>query len=204
MKRQFLTALLITTSFIVASSQPDSLINKKKIYSFVPQYLINRGIRVDFERKISDKSYIQVCPQFYLSEKEGKDFVQSSNQFDYLIGGGFSIYHKIFTVEDFKYNGLYLAYGPSYNFFHLEYIDNSDGNGYSATASIHKVGADLILGYQILVKDVVVLDVYTGLGTRLSFMETDGKDKERFSTSYFGYNYTGNIMHLGFRIGIIL
>jgi len=193
---------VLLLNFTVTFSQDEN--KNKNIYSFVPQYLINRGIRVDVERKISGRHYIQICPQFYLSEKENKEFVIDKNQFNYLIGGGLNVYHKIFTVEDFKYNGLYLSYGLSYNYFSIEYIDNSGDYDFTAKGTINKMGADLIIGYQILIHETVSVDIYTGLGTRLSYMETDGLDADRFNTGYYGYNYTGNIMLLGFRLGVIL
>jgi len=202
MKKYIILLILICTTVTVAFSQTEN--TTKSIYSFVPQYLINRGIRVDVEKKISGRHYIQICPQFYLSEKEDKEFLIDKNQFDYLIGGGLNIYHKIFTVDDFKYNGLYLSYGLIYNYFNIEYLDNSGEYEFSATADIHKTGADLILGYQVLLNDIVSLDFYAGLGTRLSYMNTSGNDKDRFNNGYYGYNYTGNILVLGFRIGVVL
>lgn len=202
MKKYLILILFVFTNITLAFSQSE--ISNKTIYSFVPQYLINRGIRVDIEKKIAERHYLQICPQFYLSEKEDKEFLVDKNQFNYLLGGGLNIYHKIFTVEDIKENGLYLSYGLSYNYFNIEYLDNSGEYEFSAEADIHKTGADLILGYQVLINNIVSLDFYTGLGTRLSYMNTSGNDKDRFNTGYYGYNYTGNILILGFRIGVVL
>jgi hypothetical protein len=203
MKRNILMILLIFISITLAFSQEEETKNKT-IYSFVPQYLINRGIRVDIEKKISDRHYLQICPQFYLSEKEGKEFVNDNNQFNYLIGGGLNLYHKIFTSEELKSSGIYLSYGLSYNYFNIEYIDDSGDYEYTAKANINKFGGDLIIGYQFFIHEIVSFDFYTGLGTRLSYMNTDGNDKERFNSGYFGYNYTGNILILGFRVGVVL
>ncbi len=177
---------------------------KGTIYSFVPQYLINRGIRVDIEKQIKSRHFIQLCPQFYLSEKEDDSFEIKKNSFTYLIGGGLNLYHKIFTAEQFKDYGLYLAYGLSYNYFHIEYLDDSSTPEVSAKGSINKIGGDLVLGYQLFYRNLLSIDVFTGLGTRVSFMDADGADTDRFNTGYYGYNYTGNIMLLGFRIGVIL
>ncbi|MBN2485582.1 MAG: hypothetical protein JXB34_06385 [Bacteroidales bacterium] len=202
MKKIFAVIFLLYASVNLAFSQNQEF--NKSIYSFVPQYLINRGIRVDIDKKISGRHYLQICPQFYLSEKEGKEFVNDKNQFNFLVGGGVNAYHKIFTVDNLKYNGLYLAYGPSYNYFKIEYIDDSGDYDVTANATINKFGADVLLGYQILVHEIVSFDIYTGLGTRFSFMEAGGNDTNRFNDGYFGYNYTGNILLLGFRIGVAL
>jgi len=171
----------------------------------VPQYLINRGIRIDIEKQIMPRHVLQLCPQFYLGEKkESAEFFKEENRFNYLIGGGLNVYDKIFAFEDFKDYGLYLSYGVSYNYFYIEYIENTIGNPLSAEANIHKVGADLIIGYQFFIRQIVSVDLFTGVGTRYSFMETTGTDNNRFNTGYYGYNYTGNIMLLGFRLGVIL
>jgi len=202
MKKIF-TLFTIVLLSINSFGQGDSI--KGTIYSFVPQYLINRGIRVDLEKQIASNHLLQICPQFYLADKkEGSDFLHEENSFNYLIGGGLSLYDKIFAFDDFKKYGLYLSYGATYNFFHIEYIDNPGSNPISATAKIHKVGGDLIIGYQVFIREIVSLDFYTGVGIRYSNMDTNGTDMNRFNTGYYGYNYTGNIMLLGFRIGVIL
>lgn len=194
-----LTFILI---FINAFSQDEE--KKETIYSFVPQYLINRGIRVDIEKQLSGRHFLQICPQFYLSEKDEDSFLQDNNQYSFLIGGGLNVYDKIYAFEDYKKYGLYMSYGLSYNYFNIEYIDYAAEAQIGATGNIHKVGGDLILGYQFFVKEIVSIDIYTGLGTRFSYMDADGADTDRFNSNYFGYNYTGNLLLLGLRIGVIL
>ena len=201
MKKYLLLPLLL---FFILNGYSQEEHKKETIYSFMPQYLINRGIRVDVERQIGPRNYLMLCPQFYLSEKDDDNFAYEKNSFTYLIGGGLNVYHKIFAFENYKEYGLYLSYGISYNYFNIEYIDNSGDVDISAKGDIHKVGGDLILGYQFFIKDVVSIDVFTGLGTRYSYMNAAGADTDRFNTSYFGYNYTGNILLLGLRIGVIL
>lgn len=201
MKKYLLFSLLF---LLFLNVYPQEEKNKETIYSFLPQYLINRGIRIDIEKQIGPRHYLQICPQFYLSEKDEDNFTLDKNKFSYLIGGGLNIYHKIFTFEDFKKYGLYLSYGLSYNYFNIEYIDYSGEVGVSAKENIHKVGGDLIIGYQFFFREVVSLDVFTGLGTRYSYMDAGNADTDRFNTGYFGYNYTGNILLLGLRIGVIL
>ena len=147
---------------------------------------------------------LQICPQFYLSEREEDSFLDDNNQYSYLIGGGMSVYDKIFTNPDYKKFGLYLSYGLTYNFFKVDYTDYSGETAQSASGNIHKAGADLLLGYQFFIHKILSVDLYTGLGTRISYMDADGADTERFNTGYLGYNYTGNLLQLGIRIGVIL
>jgi hypothetical protein len=199
-KIQIILLILLSASSIYAQD----IEKKKTVYSFVPQYLINRGIRIDVEKHIKNNHVIQFCPQFYLSERDEDDFFNNTNKYNYLIGGGMNVYHKIFASSDYKKYGLYLSYGISASYFNIEYTDDSDNLNISAKADIFKTGIDVLLGYQIFAYDIISIDIYTGLGTRLSFLDTNGTDKDKFNNGYYGYAYTGNIMHLGLRIGVIL
>ncbi len=200
--KNFIFFLLLVLTFLDATPQEEK--NRETIYSFLPQYLINRGIRIDIDKRLTGRHYLQICPQFYLSEKDEDSFLIDKNRFSYLIGGGLNLYHKIYAFEEFKDYGLYLSYGITYNYFNIEYVDDSEGVEISAKGEIHKIGGDLILGYQFFIRRVVSVDIFTGLGTRFSYMDARGADTDRFNTGYFGYNYTGNIMLLGLRIGVVL
>jgi hypothetical protein len=202
MKKLLLLLITFSVTFSITLGQDEE--PRKNIYSFVPQYLINRGIRIDIEKQLSERHFLQICPQFYLSERDDDNFLNNKNQFTYLVGGGLSLYDKIFASGSYKDYGLYFSYGLSYNYFYIEYIDDSNQSEISAYGNIHKIGADLILGYQFFVRDLVSIDIYTGVGTRVSSMDADGADTDRFNTGFFGYNYTGNLLVLGLRLGVIL
>ena len=203
MKRIFLLPLIFL-AWLPVHGQDSELPRKETVYSFEPHYLINRGIRVDIGKPFGVRNMIQICPQFYLSERDDDNFWQDRNQYSYLIGGGMNVYNKLFAFSNYMDYGLYLSYGVGYQFFYLEYTDYSDESEFSASGTIHKIGADLILGYQFFIHEIVSVDIYTGLGTRYSLMDADGADTNRFNTAYFGYNYTGNLLLLGVRIGVVI
>ncbi len=212
MKKIILILILLVFTFANQSfAQKDTLKLKGSIYSFVPQYLINHGIRLDYERQITPRSFIQFCPQFYLGEKKSRNssdpyYEESSNEDDFnnITGIGINIYHKIFANQNFLKNGIYFSYGISYSYFDIDYYEDYLGETINASAYINKYGADLLIGYQFFFKNKLSLDIYTGVGTRFSNMSTNGENKERFSSTYFGYNYNGNLLHGGVRIGLIL
>lgn len=212
MKKIILILILLVFTFVNQSfAQKDTLKLKGSIYSFVPQYLINHGIRLDYERQITPRSLIQFCPQFYLGEKKSRNssdlyYEESSNDDDFnnITGFGINIYHKIFANQNFLKNGIYFSYGISYSYFDIDYYEDYLGETINASAYINKYGADLLLGYQFFFRNKLSLDIYTGVGTRFSNMSTNGENKERFSSNYFGYNYNGNLLHGGVRIGLIL
>jgi hypothetical protein len=213
MKKILLIAIIISIFFNTETqAQKDTVKLDGIIFSFVPQYLINRGIRLDIEKQITPRSFIQICPQFYLGEQKDRnsndiyynDVSYDEDDFNKVTGGGLNIYHKIFANEDFLSKGVYFSYGVSYSYFEIEYFDEYLGNTINSTGTIQKVGGDLLIGYQFFFRNKLSIDLYTGVGTRFSEMDTDGEDSNRFNNNYFSYNYSGNLMHIGFRIGLIL
>lgn len=206
-----ITSLLLSTN---AFAQEDTVKLQGMIYSFVPQYLINHGIRIDVEKQITPRSFIQFCPQFYLGEK--RDFNSSDpyyddpyydydeEDFNKVVGGGLNIYHKIFANKNFTKNGVYFSYGLSYSYFEIEYFEEYLESTITANGTIQKFGGDLLIGYQFFFRNKLSLDLYTGIGTRFSTMDTDGNNRNRFNANYFSYKYNGNLLHLGVRIGLIL
>ena len=213
MKKLILLISIISILFINETfAQKDTAKVDGIIYSFVPQYLINHGIRLDIEKQITPRSFIQFCPQFYLGEQKNynsqdmyyEDVYYDEDEFTNVIGGGLNIYHKVFANSNFLKNGVYFSYGLSYSYFEIEYLEEYLDNTINATGKIQKYGGDLLIGYQYFFKNKLSLDIYTGVGTRFSTMDTDGQNRDRFNSSYSGYKYQGNLMHLGVRIGLIL
>ena len=203
-----LSVLLINTSI----AQKDTTKIDGLIYSFVPQYLINRGIRIDVEKQITSKSFIQFCPQFYLGEQRDfnstdiyyDDVYYDDDDFNKIIGGGLNIYHKIFANDDFTKNGIYFSYGASYSYFDIDYYEEYLGSTIDANGIIQKFGGDLLIGYQFFFGSKLSLDIYTGVGTRFSTMDTNGENRDRFNSNYVSSKYQGNLLHAGIRIGLIL
>jgi len=211
MKKVFLISVAVLFLFTNHSlAQNDTTKIKGLVYSFVPQYLINNGIRIDVEKQITSRTFIQFCPQFYLGEKKSRNtnmyYEGSYDNDDYnkITGGGLNIYHKIFANTNFTRNGIYFSYGLSYSYFDIDYYEEYLGETINANAIVQKYGADLLLGYQFFFKGKLSLDLYTGIGTRFSNMDTDGHSRDKFKSTYFDYNYNGNLLHGGVRIGLVL
>jgi len=210
---KYILFLILPLFFIPekTNAQTDTVKINGLIYSFVPQYLINRGIRLDIEKQITNRSFIQFCPQFYLGERETRDndiyyddYNYDDDDYNKVLGGALNVYHKIFANKNFTQSGVYFSYGLSYSYFEIDYYEEYLDATINANATIQKYGGDMLLGYQFFIKNKLTIDLYTGVGIRFSEMDTNGDNKDRFNSNYFGYNYTGNLMHLGFRIGLIL
>jgi hypothetical protein len=213
MKKILLIAILFSVFFNAESqAQNDTTKLKGMIYSFVPQYLINHGIRLDIEKQITPRSFIQFCPQFYLGEQKDNssngnyynDISYEEDDYDNVIGGGINIYHKIFANKNFLDNGVYFSYGFSYSYFEIDYLEEYLDNTINTTGTIQKMGGDLLIGYQFFLKNKLSIDLYTGIGTRFSELDNNTGNTNRFNDNYFSYNYSGNLLHIGFRVGLIL
>jgi len=213
MKKIILLISIFAVLFNIQSfAQKDTTRIDGVIYSFVPQYLITKGIRIDIEKQITPRSFIQFCPQFYLGENNNQnssnmyedDFFNEEDDFNKIQGGALNVYHKVFANDDFLTKGVYFSYGLSYSYFEIEYYEDYLGSTINTEATIQKYGGDILIGYQLFYNNKLSLDIYTGVGSRFSTMDTNGSTRDKFNSNYFGYNYRGNLMHIGFRIGLIL
>ena len=200
MKRTILI-LTVFTFFIttVLNAQTETTRPRSKVMSFVPQYLINNGIRVDYEIKIKNNNWIQLCPQFYLTEKGS----HTNNNTDYneVAGVGVFAYHKIYLSNSDSPFGSYFSYGFAYNYFNIDFDETNNAVTTTESAQINKFGADLIIGYQTVVSQRIIIDIYTGVGGRYSDYKYSGTTRPKYNDTYWDYGYTGNLLHLGFRIG---
>jgi opacity protein-like surface antigen len=198
MKRNVI-AFVFTMLLIISSyAQTDS--SRFKVMSFVPQYLINNGIRVDYEIRIKNSSWIQLCPQFYLTER-GSQY-NSGSDYKEVAGAGLFAYHKVYLNKSNSPFGAYFSYGLTYNFFNIDFDETNNSVTTTESAQINKFGADLLIGFQTTVSQRIVLDIYTGVGGRYSEYKYSGTTRPKYNDTYWDYGYTGNLMHLGFRIGI--
>lgn len=193
-------AFVILMLLIIPALKAQTDSSRFKVMSFVPQYLINNGIRIDYEVRIKNNSWIQFCPQFYLTEKGSR--YNNGDNYNEVAGVGMFAYHKIYLNKSNSPFGAYFSYGVTYNFFSIDFDEITNSITTSENAEINKIGADLLIGFQTTVSQRIVLDIYTGLGGRYSEYKYSGNTKPKYNDTYWDYGYTGNLMHLGFRIGI--
>ena len=199
MKKISTVFIILIIAIIPAISQTDS--SRNKVMSFVPQYLINNGIRVDYELRIHKNNWLQLCPQFYLTEK-GSNSTSNSDNYNEVAGVGIFAYHKVYLNKRKLPFGAYFSYGATYNYFTIKFDETNNNVTTSENTQINKFGGDFLIGYQTIVSERIVLDVYTGIGGRYSNYKYSGTTRPKYNDTYWDYGYTGNLMHLGFRIGI--
>ncbi|MFC2086555.1 hypothetical protein ACFLSA_00100 [Bacteroidota bacterium] len=199
-KFKCLVSMLFIAFSISVNSQEKTSVNR--VISFVPQYIIKKGIRVDFERDLAGSNRLLLGPQLYLSEKNNSDdYYIDEDEYNLLFGAGI-----VALVKNFRNNpeelGLYLGYGVRYNFFSIKYDELDSEGRYEVNSTIHKTGVDLILGHQMLFFDFLSIDMYTGFGIRYSLFNTEGESVDKFNSGVLDYNATGNVLLLGLRIGL--
>ena len=193
-----------TTPWVtVRMSQFDTL-NRKKIIGFCPQYLAKYGIRIEMERKLSPNKWLVIAPALYFSEKQDRpdEYSYDNNSFSLLAGLALSPSLKIFARPNGDFGG-YINVGPTYHYYYMQYYESGETDDV-VEANIQKVGFDVTLGYQFLIKDLVVMDLFTGMGSRLSIMDNGtGHSKNKFNQNVTGYNATGNFLLFGVKIGLL-
>jgi len=200
--RKFVIILIAIffTPQLRSQESPDNL----AVLSLVPQYLIIKGIRLDLDKQMTAKQFLQFCPQFYYRTGRGDENSNTFRDYDDLIGGGLIIYHKIFASENIMENGLYLSYGLSYNYFNLQRSQWVANESVRVTGHVNKVGGDLLIGYQYISTTHLSVDFYLGYGIRYSILNSDEGDDNDYNFLPWDYNYSGNFLQLGIRIGFVL
>jgi hypothetical protein len=212
-----LAAFLIVSHTAGAQQEQDETSQPKSAVSFVPQYLIQNGIRIDYDLKIKDHHWLQVCPQFYLREKnvsapDGyygnydydpniyyEDNSDDESYFNNLLGGGLNLYHRYYPGNSFKNHMVYVNYGVMAQYFNIKY-DEQLYSGYAERyTQIFKTGGDINLGVVTFLNDYIGIDIYAGLGFRYSNRKSDADNPRKFNNFFESYGYSGNIVNLGVR-----
>lgn len=194
MSRRFLILLITLTVFQFTKAQETGI---NEMLAFHPFHLINNGIRIDYDHKLTSKHWIQVSPQFYAAERTDDSDFRNYNE---LLGVGFSIFHRIYLSNQTEF-GTYFSYGFTYSNFNLKYDEDNSGLVNTAETNINKFGGDIVIGYQSVAFEKLVIDLYAGLGSRYSSRTYIGTMQRKFNKLMYDYGYTGNVLVAGIRIG---
>ncbi|MFW5754207.1 MAG: hypothetical protein ACOCV9_05335 [Marinilabiliaceae bacterium] len=212
-QRKVLLALLLTFSVLtVASGQTKKdTIAPKSIISFVPQYLIKHGMRIDYDTRIKEHHWLQLSPQFYLRENSthshngyGQEPSGYEDEYDFnqLLGAGVHIYHRFYPTVSFEGHTAYIKYGLTWQYFNITYDEILFNNYVERYTQIHKSGADINFGVVTFINEFIGIDLYAGLGFRYSYRSSDADDPRKFNNFFDDYGYTGNILNLGLRLSL--
>ena len=184
-----------------------------------PQYILNKGIRLDAERQLNKKNqFLNVSALYYEDDSRNKfDLFNSQGLYEKMNGFGIKINHKIFfSPEKPHTDGTYMAYGVSYEQFMLDiprtkwesHTDHSleyyTYKEFSSTQINFKFGPSAYMGFQLTEENPFLYDFYCGVGFRYVVSQTDYEEPIHFTNSTWDYGYMGPVFILGFRIGGVI
>lgn len=173
----------------------------RQIISFVPQYLLNNGLRFDYDVKITDRHWLQFSPMVFYRENKTENH-ERHYDLNRLSGAGIHAYHRFYPHKGFGHSSFYISYGVAYQNYHILYDAWEERDLMEKYSRINKYGIDVIIGTYTHLQNNFILDFYAGLGFRHSALSSNAENPETFKNSYFEYGYSGNIMLLGLRIGL--
>jgi hypothetical protein len=179
--------------------------NSVNIIKIIPQTLINNTLKFSWEHATSAKTSLNVSPSISLYDRKNEK----------VFGAGIDVARKIYVSKmdsAAPLKGFYGAASVCYAFYTTEYTKYDDSTGvvysYSNAAftehkyneKIHQVGADLYLGYQFPIKDVLYIDIFLGGGLRYSFSSEE--KNSYYKSGINDYAFTGIIPKAGIKIGL--
>ncbi len=216
--------LLATSSFAQQETEvAKTIIEPQNAISFVPQYAIFKGIRIDYERRLKNgNNWVVIAPLFFLDAANQYSYYNSTNYASYetMVGVGVNLYYKSIVYKSNKTNwksglprhSLYLAAGPNYQNFTLTnseevavpFIDNGityyQFDVQDVKKPINRFGAIVDVGWQ-LAFDRFLLDLYLGVAFKYSIGEGGAIIKTSYA-SWTDLDYSGILLDGGLRLGI--
>lgn len=195
---RFALHLLLLGLPILIRAQSDSIADEA--VAFHPFYMASNGIRLDYDIHLAKNHWLIIGPQFYVAQRSDKDF---EPRFSELFGLGGTVYHRIYLNKTSSCIGTYFSYGVSYNYFKLTYKEDNNTYAEESETRINRYGADIVIGYQAKLYDKLIIDFYTGLGGRYSENSFTGTTHKSFNQDMFDYGFTGNVLVIGIRIGLV-
>lgn len=215
MKKHIIKICFLTTLFLSyfnnAHSQTDST---RWMIMYMPQYLINNGIRLDIERKMKNvNTWIVVSPQLFANYNKNTRFDEDYH-YNKLIGAGLDISIKRFLIEKHSPKGIYISTGLDWVYTDISltrpvWINTTENNlNYILPANkeynqkINRIGINGTLGYETAVIEGLYIDVFVGFGLRYSVYDSPYEPIFKFNEHTWDYGYTGTCVVAGFKIGI--
>ena len=216
--------LLIIIIFLVIISQAQiknntdtSIFKPITKFSFVPQYLIFNGIRLDYEKEFSTNNWYIISPTIYLGKKTDTllNINERDNYFNNLLGIGLGICYKRILGNYYIIN-TYFSVGLRYNFFYIDYFgfewETSIVNGnevikynlVNINEQIHRIDGNFTLGFDAEIFPNIFIDSYVGIGLKYSYpVFNRNVTANKFDDNMWSYAYTGTALVIGIKIGFI-
>lgn len=190
--------------------------------SFVPQYAILNGLRVDYERRIKNGNHwIVMAPTFFLDASNNNYYYDDDySSYETMVGVGINLYYKSIVYKSNRINvksglprhSLYFSAGPNYQYFSLTnteeiavpFVDNGityyEFDLQDIKKTINRFGAIANVGWQ-LAFGRFMLDLYLGVAVKYSTGEGGGIIKTNYA-EWTDLDYSGILLDGGVRVGM--
>lgn len=190
-------------------------------FSHEPFYMIKNILKTDVDIALGSGNWLIISPMFAARENHYEDEYYYyddyyEDEFNKLLGFGVNVGHRMYGNPIDIPRGIYFMYQAGWRHYKLDYRDRTWGetefDGYDAitydyfdmSTTIDKLGLDILIGYQFVIKNALMLDLYLGGGIRYSIKEFAGNQKREFKYNFIDYGYTGLLPQGGVRLGVIL
>jgi hypothetical protein len=190
--------------------------------SVEPLFLYNGGLRLNVEKRLTPKQWIELNVTGYrLPEHKMDDdnyynnswwnndgWITSNadfNSFSKLSGAGLGGTYKYYF-----YSSNYVSGGISYAYSGVQYKDytfhpyTEEGLTYysyglhNVNQDFHRLAGNLCIGTRSAFYHAYLIEFYGGLGYTHSFYD---KDKRTYDETMFGFGYKGMTITFGFKFG---
>ena len=206
-----IAGIVLSNNYILGQEEDNT--SKKKYTKQVlltPQYVGLHGIRIDFEFMVGPKNALVIAPRVHLN-------TDGSSNIDYeqlvALGGNFAYKLNFREPAGYKMNP-YMAFGAYYTWYNITleqsawvdyYIDDLPAltlDGSDKDFQIHKMGPEILVGFQLLPIPEFVIDISVGAGLRYSI---SGDDEElindKFNNSIIDPAFTGILPVFNLKLG---
>ena len=157
----------------------------KNAVKLVPFQFLFSTFQFDWETGKVPQSSIQITPSLTVLD-EGSDKI---------LGGGLGLTKKFYLQPSLiRLQGFYAGAHAAYKYFNIE----NNINDSLSVINIHAIELHLIMGYQVIVEEIIAVDLYFGGGMRKAFCDKDCSDFQKI----FNIGYSGINPKIGFSIGI--
>ena len=200
---------------LLTSLSSDSFSQVVNIYKISPQHLVANTFSVSWERASSPfaKTSLNISPFVTYYDKK-----ISANVSEKLAGAGLELGRKLYVSIDSTspLAGFYASGSIIYGYYHADYQKSDDSNAYVNSygypyltkissgrfynETIHKFGADIGVGYQILFKKLFYIDLFLGAGMRYG-ISSQGSNSI-YNADFLGIAHSGIIPKAGIKLGL--
>lgn len=204
----FLLILILSAKFSIAQDSASFFV------AWSPGQVLFNGLRADVGIKSFKNSWLVVSPQFYYSN--GNDLFGEESDYTEMTGYGLTMMYRYHIFENAAAKGPYMGFGILYNHYLVEYENfdwyETDFTGVDATTyglventtEMNKIGPEILIGYQFVIGNKMMLDIYWGTGIRKSFSKFSSVEPRRFDDSMVNFGYSGIVLLTGIRFGFFL